>query len=469
MITAKQKKTLKKFLAQAAEPDDAFTYDELIGYLFGIAMTPDVILPSEWLPIIFNGDIGEYPSPEATGETVECLMEVYNSFVTDFNAGLLHFPYDLNRVKKKDFDSMYLWASGFDEALALRPEIWEPEEMPFLSAEKADNVFFSLMIIEGLTDPESADDFFDKIPDENFQEAFPEFNPKKDDREAQLYAFLLTSLPLAIDTLQDYARIMEKNRLLEKPKKKGPIPIRSAKASPGGPCTSCGSGQKHQPCGSQGGGCSDSILTAVPPAKQPKVIKGKFPQKKKTAGSAPIFQIKVSLQGAKPPIWRRIQVPGTTTLAQLHTILQICMGWSDSHLHQFIIDGAFYAQPDPEDDWHETLDEQAFRLHDLADKLQPRFQYIYDFGDDWNHRLIVEKILQPEEGHPYAVLLTGKRACPPEDVGGIYGYASMLEISGDPEDEEFESTMEWLGDDFSSEAFGKEEIAEINATLKNLT
>ena len=469
MITTQQKKTLKKFLAMAPDQEIVFSYEELTGFLFGIAMTPDLIAPSEWLPIIFDGNLpAKKTSKDDLDAMLSCLLEVYNTLVADFQADALLFPFDLNRLKKKDFELMYLWTAGFDEALALRPEIWEPEEMPFLSEEKADSVFFSLMIISGITDPDSSHDFFSTIPDEIFQEAFPEFDPVTEERDAQLFAFLLASLPLAIETLQDYARIVSKNGPSKKKRAKKPIPIRSAVTKPASSCTDCGSG-KQQPCGSKKGeGCANLTLVPGTAAKKSTVIQGKFPRKGAGNTPAPVYQLKITLQGAKPPIWRRIQVPGTTTLAKLHSIIQVSMGWTDSHLHQFIVGKTYYALPDPDND-PASRDERNFTLHALADTLEPHFQYIYDFGDDWQHRIQVEKVLAAGDGHPYPVLLTGKRACPPEDIGGIDGYMNMLEFSSDPDSEEFEEALTYLGEDFSSESFGRAEITEINETLKELT
>ena len=147
-----------------------------------------------------------------------------------------------------------------------------------------------------------------------------------------------------------------------------------------------------------------------------------------------IYQIKVTLNDTHPPIWRRIQVPGNTTLLKLHDILQIVMGWEDYHLHMFTIEGSIYGDP-ADDEYGDlgTIDEANYKLNQVIDREGQRFTYEYDFGDSWDHTLLVEKILPPQEGVRYPICLKGKRACPPEDVGGVWGYENFLEAIRDPE------------------------------------
>lgn len=175
-----------------------------------------------------------------------------------------------------------------------------------------------------------------------------------------------------------------------------------------------------------------------------------------------IYQIKVTLRGSKPPIWRRIQVASDTTLAKLHRILQVVMGWQDAHLHQFIVNDTYYGQLE-----HlgsdlfpglETKNEKKAKLEQVAPWEKAKFIYEYDFGDSWEHELLVEKILSPVEGQHYPVCLKGKRACPPEDVGGVWGYADFLEALQDPEHPDHEDLREWIGGSFDPEAFDLEEI-----------
>ena len=184
----------------------------------------------------------------------------------------------------------------------------------------------------------------------------------------------------------------------------------------------------------------------------------------KRAQSAPIYQIKVTLKGISPPIWRRLQLRADTRLSDLHHILQIAMGWTDSHLHQFKVGETYYGEPSP-DDWMEMRDERKARLSQVAPGEKARLLYDYDFGDSWEHAIVVEKVLAPEPGVHYPVCVKGKRACPPEDVGGIWGYASFLEAIGDPAHPEHEDMREWIGGAFDPEAF---DLDEVNATLREL-
>jgi len=179
-----------------------------------------------------------------------------------------------------------------------------------------------------------------------------------------------------------------------------------------------------------------------------------------------IYQIKVSLDDIHPPIWRRILVPGNTTLLKLHDILQIVMGWEDYHLHMFIIEGFIYGNP-KDDEYGDlgTLDEANVKLSQVVYGEKHRFQYEYDFGDSWDHTLLVEKILPAEDGVHYPICLKGKRACPPEDVGGVWGYENFLEAIHDPSHDEHEDYLLWIGGEFDPEAF---DLGEINSRLHSM-
>lgn len=170
-----------------------------------------------------------------------------------------------------------------------------------------------------------------------------------------------------------------------------------------------------------------------------------------------IFQLKVTLRGSKPPIWRRVQVEETARLGDLHAIIQCVMGWTDSHLHQFIIKGEYYGVPTA-GDFEEVKDEDKFKLGGTVGKANGKFVYEYDFGDSWEHEILVEKILPREAGVTYPRCLDGKRACPPEDCGGIWGYHDMLAAVADPKHPEHEELIEWLDGEFDPKAFDLEEV-----------
>jgi len=174
-----------------------------------------------------------------------------------------------------------------------------------------------------------------------------------------------------------------------------------------------------------------------------------------------ICQLKVTLTGSKPPIWRRLLVPSTVRLSDVHDVLQIAMGWTNSHLHEFIAKGERYGASDPEMDY-EPGEESRVRLGQLLQKEKDSLDYEYDFGDGWRHKIVLEKILSFDKKTVLPKCVAGKRACPPEDCGGIWGYENLLKVIRDPSDPEYEETMEWLGENFDPDAF---DIAEVNAVL----
>lgn len=182
------------------------------------------------------------------------------------------------------------------------------------------------------------------------------------------------------------------------------------------------------------------------------------------SSSDKIYQIKVTLRHSKPPIWRRLLVSGDATLFDLHKIVQIAMGWTNSHLHQFLIDGEYYSIPS-EEDWEPVIDERKYRLAEIAPSEQRKFIYEYDFGDGWEHEIVIEKILPVDPKVKYPFCLKGKRACPPEDVGGVWGFDEFLEAMQDPKHAEHESYIEWWGGPYAPEAL---DLDEINQRLQDI-
>ncbi|MBS1252199.1 MAG: hypothetical protein MAG451_01237 [Anaerolineales bacterium] len=182
----------------------------------------------------------------------------------------------------------------------------------------------------------------------------------------------------------------------------------------------------------------------------------------KGAGGGPIYQLKVTLEDFRPTIWRQIQVPGIVDLWMLHEVLQVTMGWANYHLWQFTIDGGEYGEPSPAD-WYPVEDAGEVRLSQVARGEGVGFSYTYDFGDNWEHEILVEKVFQADPEVRYPVCIAGERACPPEDCGGVWGYADLIEIIQDPEHEEHQEMAEWVGDDFNPEAF---DLEGVNETLE---
>lgn len=177
-----------------------------------------------------------------------------------------------------------------------------------------------------------------------------------------------------------------------------------------------------------------------------------------------LYQLKVTLQDIQPPIWRRVQLWEDSTLAQLHTILQIVMGWEDCHLHQFEIGRRLYSVPDPDDDMYErkVIDESRVALGDVVPRVGTSFAYLYDFGDSWRHDLLLEAILLPETATQYPTCIGGERRTPPEDVGGTPGYEEYLAVMADPNHDEHENMLQWRGS-FDPESFSP---ARVNQDLR---
>ena len=174
------------------------------------------------------------------------------------------------------------------------------------------------------------------------------------------------------------------------------------------------------------------------------------------AAPRPVYQLKVTLEWSKPPIWRRILLPSTTTLPRLNSILQAAMGWTDSHLHQFVVGQVRYGTPDPEFD-PDIVDERRVPLDRLLREKGDALVYEYDFGDGWRHRVEVEQVLPPDPEMTHTKCTAGERACPPEDVGGVPGYEAFLEAIQDPAHPDHAHYLEWVGGRFDPEAFDVEE------------
>ena len=167
---------------------------------------------------------------------------------------------------------------------------------------------------------------------------------------------------------------------------------------------------------------------------------------------AQILQLKVTLRGVRPSIWRRLEIPTDTTLLDLHHILQGAMGWTDSHLHQFEQDGVYYGAPDREFG-EPMVSERRTRVGDLLQAPKARLTYEYDFGDGWEHEVVVEARVEAQPDARYPRVTGGKRACPPEDVGGAPGYDAFLAAMTDPIHDEHASMLEWIGGPFDAERF----------------
>ncbi len=173
---------------------------------------------------------------------------------------------------------------------------------------------------------------------------------------------------------------------------------------------------------------------------------------------AGVYLLKITLLGIDPPIWRQLAVPSTLTLDRLHRVLQRAMGWMESHLHEFVIGGRRYGVPDPEAPVSGVLPEHRVSLHDVASDENTRFVYRYDFGDNWEHEVVIEKIQPSETGMDGAVCLAGQRHCPPEDCGGVAGYDEFLRAIRDAGHPQHVEMLEWIGGRFDPEAFSRDDV-----------
>jgi hypothetical protein len=196
----------------------------------------------------------------------------------------------------------------------------------------------------------------------------------------------------------------------------------------------------------------------MPRKPTPKKPKPRKPKRQPPDLTLPIFQLKITLQDTDPPIWRQVHTDDCS-LDDLHEIIQTAMGWADMHAHAFVVDGEDCGDPrfgsEPE------YDSRFICLKEIAEEGHLRFLYDYDFGDDWRHVIDIEKTLPAEEGVRYPRCVAGERACPPEDCGGPPGYDYLLEKVQDPDHEEHEEALEWIGDGFDPEKFDPDAVNKV--------
>lgn len=179
-----------------------------------------------------------------------------------------------------------------------------------------------------------------------------------------------------------------------------------------------------------------------------------------------IYQFKITLKDIKPPVWRRIQVPETYSFWDLHVAIQDAFGWTDCHLHQFVFgsrnSNAFKTIGIPDEDIPMSRNEVLAGWDQNISKWftleKPRATYSYDFGDDWRHEVELEKIIPREKDLKYPRCTDGKRACPPEDCGGISGYEELICAIKDPRHSQHEELIEWVGGEYDPERFNAIEV-----------
>jgi Plasmid pRiA4b ORF-3-like protein len=174
-----------------------------------------------------------------------------------------------------------------------------------------------------------------------------------------------------------------------------------------------------------------------------------------------VHQLKVTLRHVKPPVWRRLVVSSDMRLSALSDTLESAMGWYGGHLHQFDVRGESYGQPDP--DWDDDAsDERKVRLTDVLPAVKSKMRWDYDFGDGWEHDVVVEAIEPRNPKLRYPICLAGRATCPPEDCGGPRGYQELLEALQDPAHEDHERLREWAAG-FDPGSF---DLVEVNAAIR---
>ncbi|HEY6374934.1 MAG TPA: plasmid pRiA4b ORF-3 family protein [Edaphobacter sp.] len=179
-----------------------------------------------------------------------------------------------------------------------------------------------------------------------------------------------------------------------------------------------------------------------------------------------VYRLYVFLLDVAPPIWRRIELSSETSLAQLHKVLQAALGWQDSHLHEFEIGGQRYGVPDTDyDQPGEVVKASTVKLSRALPRKGSSLLYSYDFGDNWAHSVVLEDIVPKEPDTKYPRVVDGARACPPEDSGGPYGYAELVEILAKPRHKEYRQMREWAGKNFAPEKFS---VRDANLRLKQI-
>ncbi|BHH82076.1 plasmid pRiA4b ORF-3 family protein [Desulforhopalus sp. 52FAK] len=195
------------------------------------------------------------------------------------------------------------------------------------------------------------------------------------------------------------------------------------------------------------------------------VIQGVFPTKKKEGPATddkpvPSYILQISITFSEPLIWRRIQIPGTSTLADLHEVIQKSMGWSDSHQHQFIV-GKISYEPTIKTNAprvSKRFDEDKYQLHTLEEGMRFLFSYIYDAGEGWEHEIHLEEVVPPSTPLQAPLVLAGERACPPEDVGDIHEYHHLITAFEDPNNKDYHRLYEITGrPDFDPAVFDLEQ------------
>lgn len=236
MISEKEKKSLEQLLSLAVNQDyDDLSLTELLGFFYGVAITPEVIVPSEWLAALFGEEMPKFPSEKEAKSSLDTLFRVYNKYSNAFHNGELAFPYNMADPDGWELEEAEEWAYGFQKALMLRPECWLREEIPLMADEDREENMSCLAVITAIAEPESAGELFEEAPG-------------PDEEDIHFWAVLLSLLPAAVQSLQNHAVKLDKERQarLQEIQHLG-RPVHAAQISRNDPCP-CGSGKKYKKC-----------------------------------------------------------------------------------------------------------------------------------------------------------------------------------------------------------------------------
>jgi Plasmid pRiA4b ORF-3-like protein len=183
--------------------------------------------------------------------------------------------------------------------------------------------------------------------------------------------------------------------------------------------------------------------------------------------AAAIARLKITLDDVKPVVLRRVEVPFDIRLDRLHLTIQAAMGWTNSHLYEIRTGGVGWSTPDPDAGWGgDFMDARKARLGDILHDVGTKtLKYLYDFGDGWEHTIKIERLVDPKPGMLYPSLIEAKGHCPPEDVGGPWGYSELLEALADPSHERHSELREWFADDFNPHIVDVDRLSEKVAYL----
>ncbi|MFQ5354434.1 MAG: UPF0149 family protein [Thermodesulfobacteriota bacterium] len=240
MFTANEKKNLSRLLSKAVNSDDALGLDELHGFLFGLAIIPDLISPSEWLPVAFGEEMLEFESETEAGEMMGRLFETYNRLNMESREGKLRFPFDVGSLKNGDIERMGCWAYGLRSALSLRPGIFGLDDgfrREVGDSEDLEELSSALGVIMGVAGPEHIPEIFERM----------DFDPEADEEDAKLYAALFAMLPGAVATVQEYLGSKTIENPGTMPASGKPYGRGQEKTGRNAPCP-CGSGRKFKKC-----------------------------------------------------------------------------------------------------------------------------------------------------------------------------------------------------------------------------